>query len=192
MISLIERDNGARNGLGQHCRSEDIGRKISMLPDLEKASSCATQDKNVSNLTPRYFSGLADCFHDTTEYPGLPASGGQFLRAVQRYHFARLFAQGKRVLEVACGAGLGLGYLAHDASEVVGGDIDRLNLATAAATYASGARSCRPTRPTAPRSRWPSRLSRNPPPRPRLPPRPAWRRERNAKSKDNPGKCCLR
>ena len=107
-----------------------------MLPDLEKASSCATQDKNVSNLTPRYFSGLADCFHDTTEYPGLPASGGQFLRAVQRYHFARLFAHGKRVLEVACGAGLGLGYLAHDASEVVGGDIDRLNLATAAATYA--------------------------------------------------------
>ncbi|MCE5310601.1 MAG: class I SAM-dependent methyltransferase [Acidobacteriales bacterium] len=49
---------------------------------------------------------------------------------------ARMLAQGKRVLEVACGAGLGLGYVARDASYVVGGDIDELNLTTARATNA--------------------------------------------------------
>jgi ubiquinone/menaquinone biosynthesis C-methylase UbiE len=39
-----------------------------------------------------------------------------------RYHFASNFCEGKEVLEVACGAGQGLGYLAGKARRVVGGD----------------------------------------------------------------------
>ena len=39
-----------------------------------------------------------------------------------RYRFASQFCAGKRVLEVACGPGLGLGYLAKQATLVVGGD----------------------------------------------------------------------
>lgn len=44
-----------------------------------------------------------------------------------RYRFAVEFCRGRRVLEVACGPGVGLGYLARQAGEVVGGDLtDRL------------------------------------------------------------------
>ena len=39
-----------------------------------------------------------------------------------RYTFARALCQKKRVLEIACGTGQGLGYLAEDARYVVGGD----------------------------------------------------------------------
>jgi ubiquinone/menaquinone biosynthesis C-methylase UbiE len=39
-----------------------------------------------------------------------------------RYCFAASFCEGKDVLEVACGAGQGLGYLARRARRVVGGD----------------------------------------------------------------------
>ena len=39
-----------------------------------------------------------------------------------RYRFAAQFCAGKRVLEVACGPGIGLGYLAKHATLVVGGD----------------------------------------------------------------------
>ncbi len=44
-----------------------------------------------------------------------------------RYRFASEFCRGRRVLEVACGPGVGLGYLARQAQDVVGGDVtDRL------------------------------------------------------------------
>jgi SAM-dependent methyltransferase len=46
------------------------------------------------------------------------------------------------VLEVACGAGLGLGYVARDASYIVGGDIDEVNLAIAKRTNAGTPRVC--------------------------------------------------
>lgn len=39
-----------------------------------------------------------------------------------RYHTAAVFCEGKDVLEVACGSGQGLGYLAKRARRVVGGD----------------------------------------------------------------------
>lgn len=44
-----------------------------------------------------------------------------------RYVYAAGFCKGKNVLEVACGAGHGLGYLAKRARQVVGGDVT-LNL----------------------------------------------------------------
>ena len=59
-----------------------------------------------------------------TELPGYKASKEQFARLYQRYRFALNFCKEKKVLEAACGGGMGLGYLAHEAKKVVGGDID--------------------------------------------------------------------
>ena len=57
-----------------------------------------------------------------TEIPGLGATREQVARLYHRYHIASQYCEGKRVLEVACGAGMGLGYLGRSASLVVGGD----------------------------------------------------------------------
>lgn len=70
-----------------------------------------------------------------TETPGVKASKEQIARLFQRYHFALSFCRNKEVLEVACGAGLGLGYLAKGALRVVGGDIDENNLRFAREHY---------------------------------------------------------
>lgn len=59
-----------------------------------------------------------------TELPGINAHKEQIERLYQRYRFASDFCKGKDVLEVACGGGIGLGYLAKIAKKVVGGDID--------------------------------------------------------------------
>lgn len=40
-----------------------------------------------------------------------------------RYRFAANFCRDRRVLEVACGPGVGLGYLGRFAEEIVGGDL---------------------------------------------------------------------
>lgn len=52
-----------------------------------------------------------------------------------RYYTAGRFVAGKRVLEVGCGTGRGLGYLSRRASEVVGGDLSEDNLSYARAHY---------------------------------------------------------
>jgi len=57
-----------------------------------------------------------------TEMPGGRASSEQMTRMCTRYYFASKYCEGKDVLEVACGAGQGLGYLAKKARRVVGGD----------------------------------------------------------------------
>jgi ubiquinone/menaquinone biosynthesis C-methylase UbiE len=71
-----------------------------------------------------------------TETPGIMASKEQIARMYQRYHFALQLCHGKEVLEVACGAGQGLGYIASSAKRVVGGDIDESNLRFAREHYA--------------------------------------------------------
>lgn len=63
-------------------------------------------------------------FTTVTELPGHKASEEQFKRLYQRYHFASQFCKEKDVLEVACGSGFGLGYLASAAKRVVAGDVD--------------------------------------------------------------------
>ncbi len=63
-----------------------------------------------------------------TESPGHRASVEQLGRLYQRYRFARDRAVGKDVLEVACGTGIGLRYLAQSARNVTAGDIDQQNL----------------------------------------------------------------
>lgn len=52
-----------------------------------------------------------------------------------RYHKAAELGEGKEVLEVACGPGVGLGYLARKAKRVVGGDYDERLLRVARQHY---------------------------------------------------------
>jgi ubiquinone/menaquinone biosynthesis C-methylase UbiE len=70
-----------------------------------------------------------------TEVPGIRTHKRQLSAMLTRYHFARGLSAGKDVLEVACGAGIGLGYIAKDARRVVGSDIDEQLLAFARETY---------------------------------------------------------
>lgn len=55
--------------------------------------------------------------------------------AMTRYRLAADLGAGKEVLEVACGSGMGLGYLARRASRVVGGDFDPSLVKVAQAQY---------------------------------------------------------
>jgi ubiquinone/menaquinone biosynthesis C-methylase UbiE len=63
--------------------------------------------------------------NDYTSITELPASlltPDQIRRLAHRYGYAHRLAHGKRLLEVACGAGSGLNYLAQSATQVVGLD----------------------------------------------------------------------
>lgn len=70
-----------------------------------------------------------------TETPGVGATAEQLSAIYTRYHFAARHVAGKDVLEVACGVGNGLGYLARFARRVVGGDIEDSNVHIAQDTY---------------------------------------------------------
>ncbi len=70
-----------------------------------------------------------------TEVPGNQVTQEQLARMFHRYRFAAGFSQGKDVLEVACGAGVGLGYLAQKAAKVVGGDYTENLVKEAKRTY---------------------------------------------------------
>jgi len=61
-------------------------------------------------------------FSTVTEVTGYKVTQDQLERLYQRYAFAAQFCDGMDVLEVACGTGQGLGYLARKARRVVGGD----------------------------------------------------------------------
>lgn len=74
-------------------------------------------------------------YHSITEIPGLKASKEQLARLYHRYHFALSYAGDKDVIEVACGSGIGLGYLASAAKHVIGIDIDEKNLSIASQLY---------------------------------------------------------
>jgi SAM-dependent methyltransferase len=66
----------------------------------------------------------AASYSAVTELPGGRATAEQLSMLRTRYHLARERSRGKDVLEVACGSGMGLGYLAKEARTVVGGDVD--------------------------------------------------------------------
>lgn len=78
---------------------------------------------------------MSDSFVSVTESPGQMATAEQLSMLKTRYYLAGRYAEGKDVLEVACGTGIGLGYLASLARTVTGGDIDVANLAVARKTY---------------------------------------------------------
>jgi ubiquinone/menaquinone biosynthesis C-methylase UbiE len=70
-----------------------------------------------------------------TEIPGLKATREQLARLYQRYHLARKLAEDREVLEIGCGAGLGLGYVAQVSKRVVGVDIEEKNVSLAKQYY---------------------------------------------------------
>jgi SAM-dependent methyltransferase len=74
-------------------------------------------------------------FTAITEMPGGLVTAEQQARLCQRYALAREYAAGRRTLEVACGAGLGLGYVAETAGWLAGGDYTAAVLDTAQAHY---------------------------------------------------------
>jgi ubiquinone/menaquinone biosynthesis C-methylase UbiE len=73
-------------------------------------------------------------YSTVTEIPGDKATREQLVRMFHRYRFAVDFCKDKDVLEVACGAGQALGYLAQKAKRVVGGDCTE-KLVTSAKQY---------------------------------------------------------
>ena len=72
--------------------------------------------------------------------PGEKATQEQIERVYQRYRFAKNFSRGKDVLEVACGSGLGLGYISKLAKRVVGVDIDERNVEIGKKMYSNSER----------------------------------------------------
>jgi ubiquinone/menaquinone biosynthesis C-methylase UbiE len=74
-------------------------------------------------------------FTTVTEVTGNRVTKEQIARMYVRYRFALELCENKDVLEVACGSGQGLGYLATKARKVVGGDIDENNLRFACQHY---------------------------------------------------------
>ena len=74
-------------------------------------------------------------FSSVTELPGHGATREQFSMMQTRYRFAAELAKGKDLLELACGPGVGLGYLGQKARRVVGGDLDRKLVQAAAQHY---------------------------------------------------------
>ena len=61
-------------------------------------------------------------YSTVTEVPGNRVTHEQLTRMYHRYRFAANFCNEKDVLEVACGAGQGLGYLAKRTRRIFGGD----------------------------------------------------------------------
>ncbi|HEY3277554.1 MAG TPA: class I SAM-dependent methyltransferase, partial [Syntrophorhabdaceae bacterium] len=59
-----------------------------------------------------------------SEITGYNVAREQVQRMYTRYRFAGEFCKDKEVLEIACGSGQGLGYLAKVSKRVVGGDFD--------------------------------------------------------------------
>jgi SAM-dependent methyltransferase len=70
-----------------------------------------------------------------TEVSGEEVSQEQVDRMIRRYAWASGHCRGKDVIEVACGSGQGLGFLASVAGSVVGGDVSPDLVASARATY---------------------------------------------------------
>lgn len=79
-------------------------------------------------------------YSTVTELPDGRASADQRRILQSRYEFAGAFSRDGDVLEVACGSGIGLGYLARRARSVFGGDIDGTNCRIAQTTYRSNPR----------------------------------------------------
>jgi SAM-dependent methyltransferase len=61
-------------------------------------------------------------YSSVTESPGNQVTHEAVDMVLTRYHWAAGLSAGKDVLEVGCGAGQGLGYVARSARRVIGGD----------------------------------------------------------------------
>jgi ubiquinone/menaquinone biosynthesis C-methylase UbiE len=76
-----------------------------------------------------------DDFSPVSELPGVGATKDQLARLNHRYQLVDRYATGKRVLEVACGVGMGLGHISRKAKQVVGGDLTDKLLRIARSSY---------------------------------------------------------
>jgi len=74
-------------------------------------------------------------FEDVTETTGTPVTAEGAAMMATRYQFAAELARGKRVLELACGSGQGLGLVGRAAARLVGGDLSAPLLRQARAHY---------------------------------------------------------
>lgn len=81
-------------------------------------------------------------FTAITELPHSLLHEEQWTRILQRYHLGARSAHGKDVLEVACGAGIGLGLLQQHARSLIGCDYTGQVLAWPNATIATVCPSC--------------------------------------------------
>lgn len=79
-------------------------------------------------------------YSGVTERPGQGASAAQLHMMAARYRWAASYGEGKDMLEVACGAGMGLPVLAEVARSVTGGDVDPVNMQAARQALAQDAR----------------------------------------------------
>jgi SAM-dependent methyltransferase len=75
-------------------------------------------------------------FSTVTEQPQQSATRLQMAMLSTRYAWAAGQAAGRDVAEIACGAGLGLGWIARMARSVEAGDLDDTNCRVALETYA--------------------------------------------------------
>lgn len=75
-----------------------------------------------------------------TDVAGEAAGRVQIERLVQRYYWAASYCSGRKVLEVACGTGQGLGLLRSRAMQVYGCDISMQNLAACQSMRAGSAK----------------------------------------------------
>lgn len=73
-------------------------------------------------------------YTQVTEIPGNKGSEENLRMLYTRYQWASEFIEGKDILEVACGPGIGLGYLSKKAKKVIGSDYDA-NLVKIAKNY---------------------------------------------------------
>lgn len=78
---------------------------------------------------------MTEHFVNVTEIEGQRISAEQLFRTCHRYEWAARIAHGKDVLEVACGAGQGLGLLNDAAKSLVSGDVSPEVLANARRVY---------------------------------------------------------
>src|SRR5438128_1503124 len=89
----------------------------------------------MSAFSVRGRSPARQSFVTVTELPGSGGTREQLAMLGARYALARTLCPGKDVIEIACGPGIGLSYLARRARRVVGGDYDADLLRIARATY---------------------------------------------------------
>ncbi len=86
------------------------------------------------NRTPMIMNVININYCDVTEVPGNFATEEQLSMIMTRYNLAKEYSINKNVLEVACGSGFGLTYLAEVANHIYACDID-INLVNNAKQY---------------------------------------------------------
>ncbi|MAG94538.1 MAG: hypothetical protein CMJ48_12425 [Planctomycetaceae bacterium] len=108
-----------------------VPREVQTVVDSLEESAKKGSDPFSSDFS----SDDASEFGSVTELPGMGATKEQLSMLHTRYRMAAELAEGKDVLELACGPGFGLGALEAKSHRVVGGDFDQNMVDIAARHY---------------------------------------------------------